>query len=342
MGMNKWRILLFPFSIIYALITLIRNKLFDWRLLPIYQIQIPSIGIGNLSVGGTGKTVAIDFLITNFKKEFEVAVLSRGYGRNTKGVIIANQTSSSASIGDEPFQFFLKHKEIKIVVAEKRLRGFKKLIEINPKLELLLLDDVMQHRYVSPSVLILTTTYERPYFSDRVLPVGNLREVKSGVKRADIILVTKCPDQLSENKIKSITNKIGLNSGQKLFFTKVKYSSTIQNDSMKIKVEKLKEPFVLVTGISDPSPLVKYFKKKGLDFIHLEFPNHHYFTKNDLNEINKKRKYCKVITTEKDFTRLASLIDNKSIFYIPIEMEFLSKEMEIQFRNCLNEKIQMN
>ena len=342
MGMNKWRILLFPFSLIYALITIIRNKLFDWRLLPIYQIQIPSIGLGNLSLGGTGKSVAIDFLITNFKKEFEVAVLSRGYGRKTKGVIISNQTSSSASIGDEPFQFFSKHNEIKIVVAEKRLRGFKKLIEINPQLELLLLDDVMQHRYISPSVLILTTTYERPYFSDKVLPVGNLREVKSGAKRADIILVTKCPDQLPENEIKSITNKISLNSGQKLFFTKVKYSSTIRNDSMKIKVEKLKEPFVLVTGISDPSHLVKYLKKKGLNFIHLEFPNHHYFTKNDINGINKKRKYSIVITTEKDFTRLASLIDNKSLFYIPIEMEFLSKEMEIEFKNCLDKKIQIN
>ena len=342
MGMNKWRILLFPFSLIYALITIIRNKLFDWRLLPIYQIQIPSIGLGNLSLGGTGKSVAIDFLITNFKKEFEVAVLSRGYGRKTKGVIISNQTSSSASIGDEPFQFFSKHNEIKIVVAEKRLRGFKKLIEINPQLELLLLDDVMQHRYISPSVLILTTTYERPYFSDKVLPVGNLREVKSGAKRADIILVTKCPDQLPENEIKSITNKISLNSGQKLFFTKVKYSSTIRNDSMKITVEKLKDPFVLVTGISDPSHLVKYFETKGLNFIHLEFPNHHYFTTNDINGINKKRKYSIVITTEKDFTRLASLIDNKSLFYIPIEMEFLSKEMEIEFKNCLDEKIQIN
>ena len=342
MGMNKWRILLFPFSLIYALITIIRNKLFDWRILPIYQIQIPSIGLGNLSVGGTGKSVVIDFLIKNFKKEFEVAVLSRGYGRKTKGVIIANQMSSSASIGDEPFQFFLKHKEIKIVVAEKRLIGFKKLIETIPQLELLLLDDVMQHRYVSPSVLILTTTYEKPYFSDKVLPVGNLREVKSGAKRADIILVTKCPDQLPENKIKSITKKISLNSGQKLFFTKIKYSSAIHNDSMKIKVEKLKEPFLLVTGISNPSSLVKYFETKGLIFTHLEFPNHHYFTTNDLNLINKKRKHGKVITTEKDFTRLASLIENKSIFYIPIEMEFLSIEMEIQFKDYLQEKIQIN
>ena len=149
MGMNKWRILLFPFSLIYALITIIRNKLFDWRLLPMHKIQTPSIGLGNLSLGGTGKSVAIDFLITNFKKEFEVAVLSRGYGRKTKGVIISNQTSSSASIGDEPFQFFSKHNEIKIVVAEKRLRGFKKLIEINPQLKLLLLDDVCL-LYTSP------------------------------------------------------------------------------------------------------------------------------------------------------------------------------------------------
>jgi len=342
MDMNKWRILLFPFSLIYRIITIIRNKLFDWGIIPIHQIKIPSIGVGNLSVGGTGKSVFIDFIITNFKKEFEIAVLSRGYGRKTKGVVVADQMSSSATIGDEPFQFFLKHKDVEIVVAEKRLKGIQRLDQMNRKLDLLLLDDVMQHRYVSPSILILTTTYKRPYFFDKLLPVGNLREVKSGAKRAEIILVTKCPDQLSDDKIKVISEKLNLTSRQKLFFTKIKYSPIIQNKLMNIKVENIKEHFVLVTGIDDPDPLVKYFKSKGLIFKHLKFSDHHYFSKNDLEEINKTRKNSKVITTEKDYTRLASLIDKKSLFYIPIEMEFLNLEMEIKFMDYLQKKIQIN
>ena len=342
MGMNKWRILLFPFSLIYRIITIIRNKLFDWGIIPIHQIQVPSIGVGNLSVGGTGKSVFIDFLITNFKKEFDIAVLSRGYGRKTKGVLVADQISSSATIGDEPFQFFSKHKDVQIVVAKRRLKGIKILAQMNPKLELLLLDDVMQHRYVSPSILILTTTYDKPYFSDKLLPVGNLREIKSGAKRAEIILVTKCPDQLSEDKIKVISEKLNLTSRQQLFFTKIKYSPIIQNELVNIKLKNIKEHFVLVTGIADPDPLVKYFKTKGLIFTHLKFSDHHYFSANDLGKINKTRKNSKVITTEKDFTRLASLIEKESLFYIPIEMEFLNLEMEIKFMDYLKKKIQIN
>lgn len=342
MGMNKWRILLFPFSLIYGAIIIVRNKLFDWNVLETHQIGIPSIGVGNLSVGGTGKSVVIDFLITNFKKEFDIAVLSRGYGRTIKGVIVADELSSAATIGDEPFQFFMKHQGIDVVVAEERMNGLQKLNEIKPQLDLLLLDDVMQHRYVAPSVLIMTTTYEKPYFSDWLMPVGKLREVKSGAQRAQIILVTKSPEELSEEKIKSITEKFNLTSFQKLFFTKIRYSTVVQNHLTKIKVEELKEPFILVTGVADPSTLVNHLQTKGLNFKHLEFSDHHLFTPNDVAKITKIQRGGKVVTTEKDYTRLSPLMGKENLFYLPIEMEFLNPEMATQFMEYLKQKTQIN
>lgn len=339
MGMNKWRVLLLPLTLIYAVIITIRNKLFDWDILHSHHIQIPSIGVGNLALGGSGKSVVIDFLISIFKNEFHVAVLSRGYKRMTKGVVIADQSSSVSTIGDEPFQFFSKHQGVEVVVAEKRILGIKKLIQVKSQVDLLLLDDVLQHRYVKPSILILTTTYDSPYFSDMLLPVGNLRDSKSSVRRAEVILVTKCPGGLSEHQMNVFIGKLNINSSQKVFFTKIKYSSSIKNYNTILQLKELKNNFILVTGIANPFPLVNHLKGLNLKFYHLEFSDHHVFTSQDIVRIKDLKKDGKVLTTEKDFTRLSPLIENKNLFYLPIAIEFINPKKEIQFKNYLKKKL---
>ena len=339
MGMNTWRILLFQLALIYGLATSTRNKLFDWGILKSHQISIPSIGVGNLSVGGTGKSVVIDYLISNYHRNFKIGVLSRGFGRITRGVVVADQTSSASTIGDEPFQFYSKYSDISLVVAEKRIQGMNRLNQMNRQLDLILLDDVLQHRYITPSLIILTTTFDKPYFSDSILPVGNLRELKSGAQRAKMIFVTKCPMNLTQVQMDLFTRKLNLNPDQKLFFTRIKYSRLIKNTITELPLKELKNNFVLVTGIANPSPLVKYLKELNLKFHHLEFSDHHIFTPNDLSRINMLNKHGTILTTEKDFTRLNPLIENNSLFYLPITMEFINPIMETQFKEYLNRSL---
>jgi tetraacyldisaccharide 4'-kinase len=339
MDMNKSRFLLYPLVLVYGGIVKIRNKCFDWGILKSHQIEIPSIGVGNLSVGGTGKSVVVDYLISFFKAEFQVAVLSRGYGRSSKGVQIATRQSTSSTIGDEPFQFFSKHSEIQVIVAEQRRKGIQKLNDFEKKVNVLLLDDIMQHRFVKPSALLMTTTFDAPYFSDTLLPVGRLREHKSGAQRAQVVLVTKCPEELSETRIRAFSKKLTLNPDQLLFFTKIKYSASIRNNRSKKTLKNLKSPFLLVTGIADSAPLVSHLKTLNLNFKHLSYSDHHYFSSKELKQIKKESKGELILTTEKDYTRLHPLMENENVYYLPIEMEFLNPKMEIEFKNFLRKTI---
>ena len=338
MVMNMWRILLYPFTPIYWAVVVVRNKLFDWGVLKSHLIPMPSIGVGNLSVGGTGKSVVIDYLISYLKNNHRVAVLSRGYGRQTTGVVVADVNSTASTIGDEPFQFFSKHKNITVVVAEKRISGIKRLKEMNPTVDLLLLDDVMQHRYVRPSQMILTTSYQAPYFSDSLLPLGNLREVKSGAERADILVVTKCPDKLSDEEMNTFSESLNLKYHQKLFFTKIKYSAAIQNKKHKKPFNELQPSFLLVTGIANSEPLTEYLTSVQLKFDHLDFPDHHFFSLKDIQTIKKMQKGRVILTTEKDFTRLEPLMKDENLFFLPIKMEFLTQTMKTQFDTLLVKK----
>jgi len=342
MGMNKRFVLLYPFALIYWGITSIRNKFFDWGVLSTYKIQLPSVGVGNLSSGGTGKSVVVDYLISNFKKDFRIAVLSRGYGRMLKGVQIADEKSTANTIGDEPFQFYSKHQDIEVVVAEKRILGLKKIEKLPSKVNLLILDDILQHRYVKPTTLVLTTTYYKPYVSDTLLPIGNLRESKSGAQRADVVLVTKCPEKFTVQQLKFFKERLNLLPQQKIFFTKIKYSSTVKNTTTTKDLTKLKTPFVLVTGIEDPTPLEAYLKSLGLDFIHFSFPDHHAFTSQDKTKLKKAQGEGDILTTEKDYTRLYPALQDDNLFYIPIEMAFLDAAMELEFKVFIKGKITSN
>ena len=326
--MKLLRFLLFPFAIIYDVITKVRNILFDLNVLKSTSFNIPVIAVGNLTVGGTGKTPQIEYLIRLLKSEYKVAVLSRGYKRKTEGFQMLNKSHLAEDVGDEPLQFFSKFDGINVAVDANRTNGISELMSlVNP--ELVLLDDAYQHRKVKAGFYVLLTKFDDLYCQDFLLPTGNLRESRSGANRADIVVVTKCPNQLSDFEMKSIEKKLKLLPNQKLFFSKIEYNENLLGGEEVISLSQLNEEFILVTGIAKPTSLLKYLKERGLSFTHLQFPDHHHFSEQDLSKIEAARKSLKsknkiVLTTEKDFVRLKGKIE--SLYYIEIHNSFLSNQ----------------
>jgi len=272
--------------------------------------------VGNLSVGGTGKTPMIEYLIKLLKEDYKIATLSRGYKRKTKGFQLANEFSSAETLGDEPYQFYNKFKEdILVAVDSDRRNGIETLQKQNRNPEVVLLDDAFQHRKVKAGFNILLTTYSNPYFKDIVLPTGNLREPRKGSKRANAIVVTKCPENITESEKNNIIKKINPDANQSVFFSSISYSNEVISFNSKIKVEDLSD-FTLVTGIANAMPLLNFLNDKNLKFEHLNFKDHHEFSKHDITELNKKS--C-IVTTEKDFMRLKHYeILTSKLFYLPI------------------------
>ncbi|WP_115462101.1 tetraacyldisaccharide 4'-kinase [Winogradskyella aurantiaca] len=310
------RILLFPLVPIYFLVTWTRNILFDKGLLKSKAYNIPIICVGNLSTGGTGKTPMIEYLVRLLYENHELAILSRGYKRDTKGFILADSKSSVLDIGDEPFQFYRKFDSLSIAVAEKRVEGIDRLLALDTPPNCILLDDAYQHRYVKAGFNILLTSYQQPFFEDIVLPTGNLREPKSGSKRADIIIITKCPGGLGQKEKKIITQKLKLLPNQSVFFSSITYSQTVFNHNEQMALSELKS-FTLVTGIAYPDPLIQFLKEEGLVFKHLSFPDHHTFSPEEVIDLSKE---SLIITTEKDFVRLSEAKElNSNLWYLPIE-----------------------
>lgn len=276
------------------------------------------ICVGNLSVGGTGKTPMIEYLVRLFKNDYRVATLSRGYKRQTTGFLLANEKASAESIGDEPFQFYNKfYNDILVAVDTNRQHGISKLMQLDKKPDVILLDDAYQHRKVKAGFNILLTTYSNPYFSDYVLPTGNLREPKSGAKRANIIVVTKCPNTLSKVDENNIRNNIKSLAHQQVFFSFISYSEVVFSLDSQIKLQDLSN-FTLVTGIANSETLVDFLNAKGLNFEHLNFKDHHDFSKHDIAQLKKKPL---ILTTEKDFVRLKKHKALKAtLFYLPIKL----------------------
>ncbi len=316
--MTSLRFLLYPFSVLYDGITGLRNWSFDQGLLDQRQFDLPIIAVGNLSTGGTGKSPMIEYLIRqNLDKK--VAVLSRGYGRKTKGFLEVYEQSTPAEVGDEPLQFKLKFKDsIIVAVCEKRVEGVEMLLAKH-QLDMILLDDAYQHRYVQASTYVLLTSYEQPFYKDYVLPAGNLREARSGADRASHIIVTKCPIHLNEAEQQQIIEKINPKKGQKVSFSGISYSEEAIGVSRSLIIDELRgQKVTVVTGIAKPKYFVDYLKKYML-VEHLAFPDHHSFTKDDIECFREKEL---VITTEKDFMRLKQY-DLKHVYYVPIAIQFL-------------------
>ena len=317
--MKILRYILFPIVPIYHLITWLRNRFYDIGLLSSKSYDLPIICVGNLSVGGTGKTPMIEYLIRLLKDDFRLATLSRGYGRETQGFVLADEYATAKTIGDEPFQFFTKFKDINVAVDANRQEGISNLLQLEKNPQVILLDDAFQHRKVKAGLNIMLTTYDNLYVNDVVLPTGNLREPRSGAKRADIIIVTKCPTSLGEVRKEQIIKKINPNKKQYVFFSTITYSKQIYNTSEHKSILSLKETkFTLVTGIANSKPLVDYLNSEGFNFEHLNYKDHYSFTENDINTLKKKEL---LLTTEKDFMRLSGALDDSRLWYLPIETE---------------------
>ncbi len=311
-----YRKLFFPFVPVYYAVTWLRNKLYDLGFKKSVSFDFPVICVGNLSVGGTGKTPMIEYLIELLKNNYSVATLSRGYKRKTKGFQLADLNATSETIGDEPFQFYSKFKnDIQVAVDSNRVNGVNKLKSLKRSPEIILLDDAFQHRKVKAGFNILLTTYDSLFIDDFVLPAGNLRESRNGYKRAHIIVITKCPKDLGETEKNTIVKRINPLDCQRVFFSNIEYSSFVKSDENKKSLVELDE-FTLVTGIANAQPLVDFLTSKQLKFEHLNFKDHYDFSSGDIDELSRKDF---IITTEKDFMRLQSFSSLKEkLFYLPI------------------------
>ena len=332
--------LLYPLSLIYELYTSFRNFLFDLGIIDSIEYKIPTIGIGNLSTGGTGKSIVVDYIIGKFKNKNKITTLSRGYNRNTKGFIQASNMSTAYEIGDEPFQFYSKHPEINVVVCEDRRKGMNIILKNLPDTDLCIWDDVFQHRFVKPGLMILTTTFQYPFHKDEILPVGNLRENISSARRADLIVVTKCPDNLSQKDKISFLESLNPNDNQKVFFSSLTYMQKIKSDSEEVDIDVLEDvDFILVTGIADSSYLVNFLKNKALKFKHLKYSDHYNFNKSSIDKITGLSLNKIILTTEKDFGRLRPKIINRDIYYIEVGLKFPKEINEYNFDKNIEDYI---
>ena len=337
--MKVLRLLLFPFSIVYGLIMAIRNLAYDWGMLKSTKFNLPIISIGNLSTGGTGKTPHTEYII-KLLNDKNIAVLSRGYGRKTKGNLLATSKSTPTEIGDEPYQIKQKFPNTAVMVDKKRVRGIQKLQQDNINLNAILLDDAFQHRKVTPSLSILLTSYKKLYCDDFILPTGNLREPKSGSKRANIIVVTKIPKDLTDGEQQQLKARLKIQQHQKLFFSYLEYGNMqpIYSDDLKDVTLTANQQVFLLTGIADASVLTDYLSTNVTIVKHYNFPDHYQFTKSDIQKIitdfaisNVSNKI--ILTTEKDAVRLLNpeikeLLTELPIYFISIQVRFRTSEFD--------------
>jgi tetraacyldisaccharide 4'-kinase len=331
----NWRRLLFPISWLYGAGVWLRNKLFDLSLLKSVLYDTPVICVGNLRIGGEGKTPHIEYLIALLKDEFKIGILSRGYKRKSKGFQLATLDSEAADIGDEPLQFTKKFPDIAVAVDADRLLGIARLIT-EKDTEVVLLDDAFQHRYVKAGLNILLTSYENLYVNDHLLPAGNLREPATGAKRADLIIVSKCPQEVNEADKTNIITQLQPLPKQQVYFTTLVYGKLTPLYSSPMLLPSAGASCLVVTGIANPASLIKECKNQFKEVLHYGFRDHHAFNKYDLKNIRKKLDSMQgtekfILTTEKDAMRLQAktlqpYVKNLPLYYIPISIRFLEKE----------------
>jgi tetraacyldisaccharide 4'-kinase len=323
------RILLFPFSWLYYLITQIRNVLYDRGLKPSVAFELPVICVGNLTVGGTGKTPMIEHLIRRFQAHYKIATLSRGYGRKTTGIRLAGPLEDASTLGDEPFQFYTKfgHK-ITVAVGEERALAIPTILQEFPETQIILLDDGFQHRKVTPTFSILLTDYHRPFYQDFLLPSGRLRESRWSAGRADVIVVTKCPASITEDKMIEIERAIRHYAEKPVFFTRIRYGVAMPFANT---VATLTKDIILITGIANSKPLEVYAHENFKVLKHLSFKDHHNYSEQDISDlIDLRNNYpqASFLTTEKDKVKLdvrqfQPILSGLPLFFVPIEVDFI-------------------
>lgn len=328
--------MLFPFALLYGSLVWLRNRLYDAGFLSSVSFDIPVIAVGNLSVGGTGKTPHIEYLIRLLQYEYRTATMSRGYKRRTRGFLLAGDRTNALHIGDEPMQYHLKFPDLAVSVAEDRMTGIPSLLNKRPDVEVVLLDDAFQHRSVRAGLNILITDFYKPFYNDFILPYGSLRESRNAYLRADVIVVSKCPENLSRKAADEISLQINPKSHQLLCFSSVRYGSPYLLGNPQQTCSLAGRKVVLLTGIAKPEPLLAFVEKQAEAVHLLAYPDHHFFTERnfaELSEVVENWGDCIVLTTEKDATRLLLrpelLSAMKAPFWVmPIEIVFLFDDKE--------------
>ncbi len=333
---------LLPLAWLYGIGVRFRNLLFDFGILKSRSFDVPIIDVGNLTVGGTGKTPHTEYLIHLLKKKYNVAVLSRGYKRQSKGYVLAQTDTPMHTIGDEPYQMKQKYPEVTVAVDKDRCHGVEQLLKpsVQPPVDVVILDDAYQHRYIKPGLNILLMDYHRLIYFDKLLPAGRLREPRSGIKRADIIIVTKCPPYITPMDKRGIERTLDLEKWQNLFFSTFRYGALYplfpsgEGQRKKLTIEELKsfdEGILLVSGIASPQQLEYDLSKITTKFESYRFADHHQFTDKDISNVDSKFKGGIIVTTEKDASRLKELGEKafppqhaRSIYVLPIEVEFMT------------------
>lgn len=347
--MNKYlNYALTPFSWLYGFGVHVRNKFFDWGIFKETSFNVPVVGVGNITVGGTGKTPHVEYILECLRYKRNIAVLSRGYKRKTRGFIVASAKSTPDDIGDEPLQIYEKFGgTVKVAVCESRVKGVRELIRQFPKIDLIVLDDSFQHRYIKPKVNIMLMDYSHPVYSDNILPLGRMRESSDARYRADMVITTKCPSDVSALDMRLVSKHLELMPYQKLYFSTFDYGGLIPvfpddcSDRILINDLTSEDSVILLTGVANPRPFVNHFREYPFKKKVLHFPDHHDFKKSDLNKILKKfndssgsRKI--IITTEKDAVRISHNpyfpIELRSfIFYMPIGVRMLDTNFGYDF-----------
>lgn len=336
--LQSFRIVLLPIAILYGFIVRCRNFMYDKGWLNTVSFNLPIICVGNLSVGGTGKSPMIEFLIKRLESSYKLAVLSRGYKRKTKGYVLANERSTALDIGDEPMQFYLKFPDVPIAVGEQRITAIPQLLQDVHDTQLLLLDDAFQHRAIKAGFSILLTDYSDLFTRDFYLPTGNLRDDKGSYKRADIIIVTKCNPDLSADEKKSIEEEIDCLPHQSLFFSSISYGDPyhiLEKD--KIRKFNKDTDVLLVSGIANIAPIKKLLNQQSHGYDQLNYTDHHIFTIDDIRDIEQRFKKLNdhnaiILTTEKDAVRLIKFkenIEHLPVYVLPIEHTILFNEEDV-------------
>ena len=332
--LKSFRVLLLPFALIYGFIVWLRNWLYDKQIKSSTSFGLPIICVGNLSIGGTGKSPMVEYLVLHLKNLYKVATLSRGYKRKTAGYALASEHTTAIDIGDEPMQFYRKFPDVPIAVGEQRILAIPQLLHDKPETQVIILDDAFQHRAIKAGFNILLTDCGNLFTRDFYLPTGDLRDLQSSYKRADVIVVTKCRPDLSEEEKEEIITEIDPLPHQQVFFAAIAYGTIyhiIRNTFGYIDEET---EVLLITGIANPKPLKKYLEEHIHTYQMMQFNDHHIFSIDDWREIKKRfesieEKKKIILTTEKDAMRLKKFeqeIDGMPFYVLPIEHKFLFNE----------------
>ena len=344
--LKSFRVLLLPFALLYGLIIIVRNFLYNKKYYRSAEFNFPLICVGNLVVGGTGKSPMVEYLIELLHPQFKIATLSRGYKRKTKGYALAKVNTTALEIGDEPMQFHLKYPEVPVSVGEERIVAIPQLLQDKPDTQAIILDDAFQHREVKAGFNILLTEYGDLYTSDFFMPTGDLRDQRMSAARADIIVVTKCPATLNEVEKKAIINELAPKANQLVFFTTIMYGTPYHILTKEQQMLSQQHEVLLVCGIANPKPLKQYLLEHSSTYYQLDYSDHHIFRIDDLKEIQKKFSAITthqkmIITTEKDAVRLVKFSDQLEqlpLYVLPIKHVFLFNESE-QFNKLVTDFI---